>query len=240
MKSISPNITEIIDIDTTTPIITPEEVGAWLNLSPGMVTLRSAMITRLINTAVVVIENYTWLALRKHTYEAYFDLPYNDFLSFYDGSLKLSLERSPVTELSDITKIEYLDSGGTYKLFDRGALTSEGLYENTTEAKEQRNWASILFRKTVPFDGDRKNAYKVKVTFKAGFDRTNPVKDIPPTLLTGILMIVAFYYTNRGDCSGCGCDLNGYPVPCEAKGLIDQYSVAKTVLGGSYIPAGFC
>lgn len=235
--AISPNITRKTAIDET-PIITPEEVGAWLNLSPSMVTMNTDLITQLIDTAVEIVEQYSWLNLRRTTYVAEFVMPYNYFYSFINGEYKLSLERSPIIDLADITSIEYLDTDGTYKTFDRGALTSEGLYDNTTEKKEQRGWASIYFREPVPFDEFRINAYKIRVTFISGFTiNTDITTDIPKALKTALLMIIASDYTNRGDCSDCNCDLNGYPVPCGAKSKIDLYSVSKTVLGGSYNPA---
>ena len=233
-RSLSPTVTIKTAVDADTPVITPAEVGEWLNLSAGMVTLKTSVINRLIRSTVQVVEKYTWLALRRTTYQAYFDLQTNDFFSFYDGSLQLELQRAPILNLADITTIEYLNTAGEWVTFDRGAMTVEGLYENTTEAREHRQWASILFRENLPLDNERDNAYKIRVTFTSGFDNSDEDLAIPEPLLTGMLMVVAFYYTNRGDCSGCDCNLNGYPVPCEAKGLIDMYSIAKTTLGGSY------
>lgn len=234
--AISPNITKKIDIDET-PIITPTEVGNWLNLSAAMVTMKTDLINMLINAAIEIVEQYSWLSLRRTTYEAYFNLPESYFYSFINGEFKLGLERSPILALADITKIEYLDTDGVYQEFDRGALTSEGLYENTTEIKEPRGWASIYFRESVPFDSTRINAYKIKVTFIAGFTiGTDITTDIPQAIKTALLMMIASDFTNRGDCSDCNCDLNGYPVPCGAKSKIDLYSISKTVLGGSYNP----
>lgn len=238
MIKISPNITNPINI-VQTPILTPAQVGAWLNLSSGMVIKNTYLINDLIKTTTEVVEKYTWLSLRRTTFEAFFDLGSEGFNSFVDGNLKLSLERSPIIALSDITKIEYLNENGVYAEFDKGALTSEGLYENVTEAKEQRGWVSIYFRESISFDSTRINAYKIKVTFVSGFTIptnpvTTPITDIPETLKTAMLMIIASYYTNRGDCSDKGCSLNGYPVPCSAKSIIDQFGIASTVFGASY------
>ena len=232
MNGISPQITEKINI-VETPIITPAEVGAWLNLSAGMVLKNTAMITDLIKTTTEVVENYSWLALRRTTYEAFFDLGYSYFYSFIEGNFKLNLERAPILTLTDITKIEYLNENGVYVEFLKGTLTSEGLYENVTESKELRKWASIYFRESVPFDNTRINAYKIKVTFIAGYTLdTSVLTDVPSAIKTAMLMIIASYYTNRGDCSDCGCDLNGYPVPCAAKGMIDQIAISQTVFAG--------
>ncbi len=234
MIKISPNITKPISI-VQTPILTATQVGAWLNLSSGIIAKNTDLINDLILTTTQVVQKYSWLYLQRTTFEAFFDLGYDYFNSFWTGDLKLSLERSPIIALADITKIEYLDENGVYVEFERGALTSEGLYENVTEKKEQRDWASIYFRESVDFDNTRINSYKIKVTFIAGFTiDTDPITDVPQALLTAMLMIIASYYTNRGDCSDKGCSLGGYPVPCAAKSIIDQFGIAGTILGSTY------
>lgn len=244
MLTISPDITKVIAIDTTNPIVTPAEIGEWLNLSTGMVTKFNDMIQGLIDSTVTAIENYSWLYLRRTTFEAHFELGCNSFNSVLHGNTKLILQRAPILALADITKIEYLDTDGTYTEFDRGTLASEGLYENTSEKKEQGDYASIYFKEEVPFDTSRLNSYKIKVTFIAGFTtpgtgepptpEPNIITDVPEQIITAIKIIVAFYYTNRGDCSSAGCDIGGYPVPCPAKGLIDQLALSQTVMGQSY------
>lgn len=237
MRSISPTITTVESITDTT-IITPSEVGDWLNLSSAMVAAQTDLITRLIDTAVEVVENYAWIDLRRKTYRADFDLAYTLFTGFLDGYLKLSLERSPILVESDIGTIEYLDDEGEYVTFDKGTLTVDGLYDNVTEKREQRQWASVYFRETVSFDSSRINAYKIRITFDAGFTSGVPsaaVTDIPETLKQALLIIVADMYTNRGDCAG-DCKMGAVAVPCSAKGIVDQYAVSRTVLGGSYTP----
>lgn len=230
MYSISPLITKKTAIDQT-PILTVAEVGLWLNLPAGLLLKNTALIESLIKTVTNVVQNYTWLRLQRTTFEANFSLDCTYFGYFTAGFLKLLLERAPIISLSDITKIEYLDEAtGTYIEFDRGVMTSEGLYENVTEKSEQRGWASVYLKQHIPYD-NRYNAYKIKVTFVAGFTiDVDPVTDIPPELKTAMLQIIASYYTNRGDCDERSCTLNGYGVPCIAKGIIDQYTLARTVL----------
>jgi hypothetical protein len=240
MNSISPNITRKISVDET-PIITATEAGEWLNLSAGLITKHTAMLERLIKTVTENIENYTWTYIRRTVFEADFDLGANNFFSFWSGDLKLSLERSPIIALADISKIEYLNDSGVYVEFDRGTLLSEGIYENVTEKKERRGWASIYFDEEVPFDDTKINAYKIRITFEAGYTISDDITtDIPESLKTAMLMIVAAYYTNRGDCSDMGCDIGGFPIPCAAKSLIEQFAVSKTVLGGAYTPYTGC
>lgn len=231
MYTIDPVITQKIDIDETA-ILTPAEVGLWLNLPAGIITKNTTLIEDLIKTVTNVVSDYTWLRLQRTTFEAEFLLDYNYWGWFWTSNLALMLKRSPILVLADITKIEYLDeTTGTYLEFDRGVMTSAGLYENVTERKEQRGWASIYLDESIPYDSTRYNAYKIRVTFTAGFTiDVDPVTDIPPALKTAMLQIIASYYTNRGDCDDRSCSLKGFPVPCSAKGILDQYSIARTVL----------
>lgn len=232
MYTISPNTTKIINISQEL-IVSVEECGKWLNLSPSAIIKQNDMLEGLIKTVIEIVENYTWLNLRQTTFEAYYDL---QGFSQIEG-LKLSLERSPILNLDNITKIEYLDDADTWTEFDKGVMTIEGLYENVTEKQELRQWASVRFREDVPFES-RCNAYKIRVTFISGYDplETDVALKIPETIKTAIKQIVAFHYTNRGDCSS-ECSLDGFPVPCISKGMLDQISIKNSIIGGSYNPA---
>ena len=231
MYSIDPVITKKTDI-VQDAILTAAQVGLWLNLPAGIITKNTTLINDLIKTVTNVVSDYTWLRLQRTTYEAEFLLDYNYWGYFWSNNLSLMLKRSPIIALSDISKIEYLDeTTQDYVEFDRGAMTAAGLYENVTERQEQRGWASIYLRETIPYDSTRYNAYKIRVTFIAGFTiDDDPVTDIPQALKTAMLQIIASYYTNRGDCDDRACSLKGFPVPCAAKGILDQYSIARTVL----------
>lgn len=230
MITFEPNITKINSINNSL-FVTVAEMGIWLNLSPSAISSQTALLEELIKTATEVIENYTWLTLRLTEYEANYDLNYRWFNSLISCQAKLLLDRSPILTLSDIIKIEYLDNNNTYTEFDRGALTTEGLYENVTERKEMRNWASIYFIELITFQ-KRLNAYSIKVTFTAGYDTTETQEHlkIPAALKTAIKKIVAYNYRNRGDCDEKGCNIDGYPVPCSVIGMLDSYSIARTVL----------
>ena len=238
MQAVSPNITPVTDISTTAlSLISVADIGAWLNLSSGVLTKNNDLIESLINSAVEIVEKYLWLDLRRKTYTALYDLGAQGFQSFIEGRLRLSLERSPILTTTDITKIEFLNDSDAWEEFDRGTAASvPGLFENTTERLEQRDWATLYYPDGIQFQ-DRVNAYKVRVTFDTGFDQTDPITAVPETLLVGLKMIVSDRYRNRGDCGDCSCDLNGYPVPCSAKAQIDLWAVSKTVFGGSYTPA---
>lgn len=231
--SISPLTYKKILVDTD-PIIPASEIANWLNLSASIAIANESLIDDITNGVTDVLEKHLWLCLKRTTFEAYYILDYNYFCSFFNGDLKLSIERAPIISLDDITKIEYLNDSDTWTEFDRGAEDIDGLYENTTEKFEQRQWASIYFIDAIPFQ-ERYNAYKIRITFISGFDSTDPVYFLPPGLKLAIKKMIAYNYTHRGDCGGA-CDINGMPVDCLVKGIIDYYSIARTVLGGSYNP----
>jgi hypothetical protein len=238
MIAISPNITKETSISQAL-IVSVEECGEWLNLSPSAITMQNDMLEGLIKTVTEIVESYTWLSLRQKTFEAYYDLQENVFYGFFDGNIKLGLQRAPIIDITNITKLEYL-SGDQWVEFNRGTMTIDGLYENTTEKAERRQWASIKFKESVPFQ-ERCNAYKIRVTFTAGYNptETNIAKKIPEVIKLAIKNIVSYHYTNRGDCESA-CNLNGFPVPCVAKGMLDQISVKNSTLGADYTPAGEC
>lgn len=223
---IEPVITRVTAQATEpTDIVTVAEIGEWLNLSSSMVTARTSMIQALIETAFETAEGYSWLSILRRTFIAEYDLYSGSFSGLFDGSMKLSLTRAPILDLDDITLIEYLDDNDVYVTFDRGTKTVDGLYENTTERQEQRQWASLFFREEVPFQ-NRINAYKIRVTFDAGYEDRDST---PASLKTAIKMITASDFTNRGDCD---CDCNGHPVPCTAKANLDRWGISRTVFAG--------
>jgi len=231
MATIKPEINKVIEVSNEL-IVSVEEVGKWINLAQSAITMQYDLIKDLIVTATEIIENYTWISLRRKKIEAYYDLE-DLFYSFCNGNEKLLLNRSPIIQITDIEKIEYL-ANNIWNEFDRGIPTIDGLYENTTEKIEKRDWATIYFDESVPYE-TRDNAYKVRVTYSIGYlpTETDTAAKIPTMFKTAIKKIVAFHYTNRGDCSS-ECNLNGYPVPCDVKGMLSQMSVSKTVIGGCY------
>jgi hypothetical protein len=223
---INPSYIEKTDI-VDDLIVSVSEMGTWLNLSSSAITAHTALLTELIKSATELAEEYTWLSIRETTYEAYFEVDSISLLC----DLGLKLERSPILDLDNITKIEYLNSSGGWTEFDRGTKTIDGLYENTTEIKTRNKWATIYFVTDPNFD-KRYYAYKIRVTFTAGWDvdATDEHLIIPRSLKIAIKMLAGFMYVNRGDCDS-KCDINGVPVPCSAKMLLDKFSIAVAVLG---------
>ncbi len=237
--TISPNITKQTIVSDEL-IVSPEELGKWLNLSSSAILMKNETLIRLIKTATELIETYSWLSLRRRTYEAYYYLPYEAVCSVLCGSLRLALQRAPIIDITDITKIEYLSDDNWVEL-NRGTMTIDGLYEQTTERIVKRDWAIVKFREDVPYQL-RCNAYNIRITFNAGWEvtETETALKIPESLKTAVLMIGAFYFTNRGDC-GALCNMNGAPVPCDAKNLVDRYAVSRTIVGSEYNTyEGYC
>lgn len=232
MVAISPNITRITAIDDTA-IVSAADMASYINLGPSAAIAQAGLLDELIQTATDVLSKYLWLSLQRTTYEAYYSLDYNCFCSVLDGDLRLTLERAPIVSLDDITKIEYLDDNNNWTEFDKGTESITGLFDNVTEKHEQRQWASIYFDTPVQFQ-DRFNAYKIRVTFISGFICNDPVYKVPSPIITAIKKIVAYHYIHRGDCAGSTCEINGYPVPCDVKGLLFGYDIKKTILGGLY------
>lgn len=217
-----PEINKIIEISNEL-IVSVNDCGIWINLSPSAITMQNDLIESLIKSTVEILEDYTWLSLRRTKFEAYYDIN-------YESDSKLLIQRAPVIDITDIEKIEYLNNDQWVE-FDRGAMTIDGLYDNTSERVELRQWASIYFKENINYQ-NRVNANNIKVTFTVGYDplETDTTKKIPERIKTAIKEIVAFHYTNRGDCDSA-CNINGYAVPCLAKGLIDSISISKSIAG---------
>jgi len=226
---LSPNIYKLVSVEDTC-VITLDEVGKWLNLSPSAISYNSSILLGLINTAVETVEKYTWLDLRRKQYQAMYDLSCYSLNLFLCYSLGLALQRAPIIDLADIISIEYLENDA-WTTFSRGAMSIDGLYENTTEREVQRGWAVVKIRESISIQ-NRCNAYKLRITFNTGFEKIG-INALPASLRTALNEIVAFLYTNRGDCDS-KCNLNGLPVPCTAKGLVDKFALSKTILGDTY------
>ena len=234
--TISPLITELSSVTAGYPI-SVDDVAGWLRLSTAQTTRNQSTIERLIKMVVETFENYMWVDLRRKTYVAQYEMGDGLFSSFLDSMVKLQLNRSPVLSLDDIGIIEYLDANGVYQTLDKGAEAATGLFENVTERKEQRGWASVYLRESVPFDGDRANVFRMRITYTAGYTTAGEsplVTDIPIPLIQAMLIAIAYYYTNRGDCGGCECNMNGTPIPCEAVAIANQYAVKNGILGSEF------
>jgi len=214
-------------------LVTAQQLGQWLNLSPSAVSRTACELEELEKTAIELIEKYTWLNLIRKTFQAEFVLDsWSSICRWLATNECLSLENGPIIDIADITKVEYLDENDQYVEWLRGPSTEPGLYEKTTERIDCRDWAVIYLREEIPFK-NRINAVKIRITFTAGFsEESGNIKAVPSALLLAIKQIVAYFFTNRGDCDS-KCSIGGIPIPCVSKGILDRFSVARTVLGGS-------
>lgn len=222
---LEPSTTELLQIQPDV-FVTAEQLGGWLNLASGSITKNAEKLQSSIDAAIQLIENYIWFALRRHTYRALY------YVNSYADSAMFLLQRAPILSLDSITKIEYLENN-IYVVFDRGSMTAEGLYTNSTENKIPGKWANVYVER-LPLFQDRTAAIKFRIEFQAGYDPTeiDIAKQIPADILLAIKQIAAYFYTNRGDCSNTGCTINGVSVPCVAKIALDQYALKYTQLGG--------
>ena len=73
---IEPTRNEIIEISEEL-IVSVQDIGHWLNLSPSSILANDDLITSLILTATEIVEKYIWVSLRRKTIEAYYYL--NDY-----------------------------------------------------------------------------------------------------------------------------------------------------------------
>lgn len=163
-----PNIVKKIYKDITTQIISVNDILTWQHQTAGVATLEGTLISGLITKARENVEKYIWRDITRAVYEAYYDL--ND-VSALAANLKLIVPMSPILDILNIQKIEYLDGTGNWVNFDFGtALGIPGLYTNVTNRLEGRDWASIFFLSEPPYDQSRTNGYKIKVTFSVGYD----------------------------------------------------------------------
>lgn len=163
-----PEIVKKIYKDTLTQLVSVNDILTWQHQTAGVASLEGTLITGLITKARENIENYCWIDISQAVYQAYYDLSDINALA---ATLKLILPRAPILDPLNIQKIEYLDPTGVWDTFNCGtSLGIPGLYTNVTIRLEGRNWASIYFLNPPQYDTARTNAYKIRVTFNAGYD----------------------------------------------------------------------
>lgn len=226
MDFFSPEITKTTTTSTSaTDLVTVDELGAWLNLSDSMITAKTSILTSCLNSAVILAEKATWRNFLQRTFMSYFSLSRGCFTSLIEGDLGLVLPRSPIEDLDNITKIEYMADDETWTEFDRGDEAATGLFDYVHEMQEQRGWASIYFVENPDIDVSIINTYQVRVTYSAYYST------LPDPIKTAILEIAASIFTNRGDC-GDGANA----IPPVAQAMLDPYAIRPTVFAG---PVGY-
>jgi hypothetical protein len=228
---IVPEITKIIEKDNRM-LLTVSECVSWMLLSPSYETYHKTIIEDLIKMAQEITEKYTWLSLTPTIFEAYYDLKQADFYSYFQGNQKLFIQRAPMFDEHDVIKIEYLNDNSIWTEFTAEfPETAPGLYTNLSVKKEQRGWYSIYFVEAIQFNF-RINAYKMRITFNAGYDNDMPGRELPFAIKDCLKKIVAFNYTNRGDQISEVETIGGIPIPPLVKATLDYYGIPGSVLGG--------
>ena len=170
VRSVKPIIcTNTFKDQTTIPILV-SDFTAWNNQTVSVATQQGAMITSMIQTVRDMVENYCWIDLTNAVYTAEFDIAPWGFSGMYANDIRLVLPRGPIWSMQSIQSIQYLDSTGIWNTFAPGAnLGIDGIDANMTARLERSNWASIYFASAPNFDATRINAYKIQITFNAGY-----------------------------------------------------------------------
>ena len=215
MKVLEPSKIELTSVSTTLPI-SAADVGLWLNMSPGAITARTTLFEELIQMAVTSFEKHTWHDVMYKTYDLYFK-------SYHD---LLLLTVAPVKNFADVTNVYYLNESNTWTEIVKGTAISDGIY-STMDIRKSIFYMCLYLKDDFVLS-DEQNSYKIKVTVKSGYKISGdaPLDVIPANIKLALKKIVAFHYTNRGDCVS-NCSIGGIAIPCDALGLVNQYSIAN-------------
>lgn len=209
------------------PVVTAQELAAWLKLPNGIIEAETPMLEAQIAVATEIVENYTWLTLRETTFNECFPEKYQ----------YLHLEKAPITAMSSITEIRYLDSDYAYSVYPLGAAQSGGSYANLDIRLSELGQAYLNLHKMgeVVF-ASTTTQYPIKVQYKAGYpyDGGTDKYILPQSLRSAILMLASKYYTDRGDCIGCVM-AGGCLMPAAVKVLLDGYALRNIALGGERV-----
>lgn len=159
----------------TTPV-TLAEAKEYLRVDSSA---EDALITNLINVAVLFCEKYTKRDLINKTYKTYRD----------NFSNKIIIKKS---KLQSITSIQY------YNNSDSLITISPSVYYFTDET----DFSSIYLKnnQTWPSDNNISRLQNIIITFVAGFGPA--ASDVPADLKQGLLQHIVAMYERRGDCEG--------------------------------------
>lgn len=150
-------------------------------------TLLTAMITA-VRTCAEKITNRTFIDTEFETYRNGF----SDFQQYTSGGeCQLELRRSPYLSSAAITYTDCDDATQTLVL-------------DTDFYVEKRNVWSRLLPITYWPEDVRDRRQDVRITFHAGYGAS--ASDVPADLRQAMLMHVAAFYANRGDCSDTACE----------------------------------
>jgi uncharacterized phiE125 gp8 family phage protein len=152
--------------------ITTQEAKDWLKVDTDV---EDAIIAGLIKSARIYAEKYTGRALFAQTVKQYYD--------YWPAKGCIELSLPPVQSVEEIT---YIDSNGDTQTLDAA--------DYTVDLVSRPARVCINPDKSWPVLGDYPNA--VTVEYEAGAATT---AEIPDTIKTGMLLLIAFLYENRED-----------------------------------------
>ncbi len=192
---------------TTAPAVEPitlAEVKAQIGISDTSDdTLLTAMITA-VRTCAEKITNRTFIDTEFTTYRNGF----SDFQYYQSGGeCQLELRRSPYLSSAAITYTDCDDATQTLVL------------DTDFYVEKRTTWSRLLPIVEWPLDV-RNRRQDVTIVFNAGYGASG--SDVPADLRQAMLMHVAAFYANRGDCSDAAC---GECVDCAVMMIYNKYRI---------------
>lgn len=212
---------------TTPPSIEPlsaAETKSYLKIDDSV---DSTLITRLIETSRVWVENYTNRTLINTVYKlsldsvGYQDVPLKE--GTYTGAYKvpyldyIELPRSPV---SAVSSVKYFNDDNT-----ENTWATTNYYVDTA-----REPARIVLRNGGTWPTSLRNANGIEVNYTAGYGAT--ATDVPEAIRVAMLEHITFLYEHRGDDEGRQLQ----PSPMLSS-LLQPYVImryGKSAFGGGY------
>lgn len=187
------------------------DVKAHLRLTA---TTDDAYLTNLIDVATQLMEEYLHRKLITQTLEGYLDAG-NLLTSWWEGSITaaisavgalrtIELPWSPTISVTSITLYTLDDTAFPVDVLSYRVDVVDSSMPSRISLKESQIWPG----------GSYRNQNSLRVEWVSGY---GPLKtDVPVGIRQAVLMLVAFLYNNRGDCSGdcvgaCGANMLAQP-----------------------------
>lgn len=207
-----------VTVPPTEQPITLDQLKAHLRITS---VVWDDYLTSLLPVATDIVQQYLGRKLITQTLQMSLDESANSN-AWWDGTLQASAYSvfggaSPVIELAwlpcaSVAEIKIFDED------DNETIVPSSVYQVDTIDPDK--WARIALRRSQVWPTTNGRALvSFQVTYVVGYGLAD---DVPPAITHGTLMVAAYLYANRGDCTdGCVCDKSG------VSGLLAQYRVRK-------------
>ena len=174
-------------------ISTVNQCAEYLNLGTDGASYHSELLTNLIKTAQRCIENYLWYDLNNKTYIAYFNL------SSLSENDEFKLKKAPIFNISDIVKIEYLNSSNVWTEITKGNEILEGqIYQNINIKKDLIGHTIIKIKADYVLS-DEEDVYNFRITFKTGYSLTANSSTFTVTIASPAVVTINNHGLKTGD-----------------------------------------